>query len=57
MKGRAAFGENRKLSSKCYAQIGLRNRCNPMAESHDKDRVDGTCWVEDLQWRFGWLRV
>jgi len=28
-----------------------------MAELQDKDWVDGTCWVEDLQWRFGWLCV
>jgi len=56
MEGRAAFGKNRKLFViVILCAVGLRNRCNPMAESHDKDWVDGTR-VEDLQSHFGWLR-
>jgi len=57
MEGRTAFGENRKLFViAIFAQMGLRNKYNPMAESHDKDWVDGT-WVEDLQSRFVWRRI
>jgi len=36
--------------------LGNTNRCNAMVESHGKDWVVGN-WVDNLQSRFGWLRV